>query len=156
MLDIRLGVWDTQDMESNTKPNQGEQIVKLADFITQEGITLSYRTAVRNPHMENSQNMDNWRVTLRRGINRMTLTFSKGYGHNGQPPTATEVLDCLAMDASIIENVRDAEEFANELGYGNRRQGASIYKATLSQTARLRNFLGDNGFNQLVYQTERE
>lgn len=52
-----------------------------------------------NPAMDDSANMDHWRCTLTRAGRRMALTFSKGFGHQGKPPSLAEVLECCALDA---------------------------------------------------------
>ena len=119
-----------------------------------------------NPNMAGSRGMDNWRVRLRR-VGRgdepstvwMTVPFSKGYGHNGAPPSVEEVLSALASDAAGFENARSFDEWAREYGYAtddraDRRTAERTYKAVERATNKLRDFLGDAGFNQLVWHTE--
>jgi hypothetical protein len=88
---------------------------------------------------------------------RMTLTFSKGIGHHGAEPTVTEVLGCLASDASGVENAGgDFEEWCSEYGYDtDSRTAERIFKACQHQANRLKSFLGDEAFEQLLWHTER-
>jgi hypothetical protein len=144
--------------------------VTIAQFIESNRISLTAEKYTdHNPLMEGEGiRMDHWKVTLERGSRsvvrsvdditprRMTLTFSKGLGHHGAEPTAEEVLDCLASDASGIENARDFEDFCSEYGYDtDSRKAEKIYKDTKHQTERLRKFLGDEAFDTLVWNTER-
>ena len=97
-----------------------------------------------NPHMADFRG-DHWRVTLHNPRNRrqMTTYFSKGYGHNGQEPTADEVLACLVSDASGID--QDFEGWADDLGYDpETREAEKIYKAVKRQTAKLERFIGSD------------
>jgi len=133
--------------------------IPLADFINDNRISSISEYTDSNPSMPNSNDMDHWRVKL---INhsrrtRMTLTFSKGLGHYGKPPETKEVLDCLAMDASGIENAPDFEDWCGEYGYDtDSRTAERTYNATVKQTAKLRNFLGDDAFETLLWNTERD
>ena len=129
--------------------------VSIEHFIKANGITIKSVRTDRNPVMQDSQ-MDHWKVTLKSGSRRMTLTFSKGYGHNGAEPKADEVLDCLASDASMVNNADSFEDFARDLGYSeDSRQAERIYKACLHQSARLQTFLGSELYEQLLYNTSR-
>ncbi len=92
-----------------------------------------------------------------RTVARMTLHFSKGVGHHGQAPEVTEVLDCLASDAAGIENSQDFEGFCSEYGYDtDSRKAEKTYKACVHQTERLKRFLGDDLYDQLVWHTEHQ
>jgi len=75
----------------------------LAAFIKRHRIKMSSEQADSNPNFPDSDNMDHWKCILifpsgHGGVGRrMTLYFSKGYGHHGKAPKADEVLDCLAL-----------------------------------------------------------
>jgi hypothetical protein len=105
--------------------------------------------------MDGSADMDNYKVTLRRGSRRMTLHFSKGIGHHGAEPEAAEVLDCLSSDASGIENGSGFEDWCGEYGYDtDSRKAEKTYKVCARQAAKLRVFLGDELYDQLLWHTE--
>lgn len=100
-------------------------------------LTMTYRKTDCNPDMENSADMDHYRVTLRYGRKRMTLTYSKGRGHNGTPPTLAEVLDCMEMGHSLVENCPTFHDFCNELGYDeDSRRAERNYRNLQRQDAR--------------------
>jgi hypothetical protein len=130
----------------------------LQEFIDETGIASTSEWAERNPHMEDSDRMDNWRVRLRsRNTGRtMRLYYSKGVGHNGAKPETDEVLDCLAMDASGIDNARGFEDWCSEYGYDtDSRSAEKTYKVCIRQAERLRGFLGDDGYRVLLEDIER-
>lgn len=138
--------------------------VTIAQFVKDNRISMTAEWADRNPHMDDSANMDHWKVTLRRGESgkskkryAMTTYFSQGYGHNGKEPKVTSVLDCLASDSSSIENARSFEDWANDFGYDtDSRKAEKTFKTCEHQAKRLKNFLGDDLYEQLLWHTERE
>ena len=128
----------------------------VQQFIATNKITLTADWADSNPHMIDSQNMDHWKVTLRRGRKRLTVYFSMGYAHNGKPPQADDVLDCLASDSAGHDNARDFENWAAEYGYDtDSRKAEKIYRVVERQAAKLNVFLGDDLYNELLWDTER-
>ncbi|HEX5016584.1 MAG TPA: hypothetical protein VFX15_03240 [Actinomycetes bacterium] len=72
------------------------------------------------------------------------------------PPTAADVLDSLASDASAWENARNFEDFANDLGYDtDSRKAEKIYNACGEVAKSLRHFLGNAAYQALLYEVER-
>lgn len=128
----------------------------LTDFITRTGVTLTAVRTARNPHMDDSESMDNWRCVLRRGRRSMVVHFSKGVGHHGAAPTVDEVLDCLASDAASVENASGFEDWCNDLGYGtDSRKAERTYREIGRQAERLKAVLGDEDYETLLWKTER-
>lgn len=125
-------------------------------FIDSADISMKATPADHNPLMEGD--MDHWRCILRAGRSAMTITFSMGTGHHGVPPTLAEVLECLASDSYTLplpEMAGSEEEaFVEWCGeYGcetDSRKALAIYRACLSQSRRLRRFLGESAFNTLM------
>lgn len=123
------------------------------DFVSEHGITLTAKLTDRNPITDFEG--DHWRVTLRRPIpqRQMTLTFSKGYGHRGAEPTAAEVLECLASDASGAD--QSFKDWAGDYGYDiDSRKAERIYKAVAAQTRKLGRFLGASALTELLDDVE--
>lgn len=90
---------------------------------------------------------NHYKVTLkmRYGNNwrQFTTVYSKGFGLSGEP-TASEVIDCLALDIQGIEG-RTFEYWAGDLGYDtDSRKAERIYKAIQSQSTKLVKFFGDS------------
>lgn len=131
------------------------ETMKLADFIALNGLTMTSKRTERNVNM--NADMDHWKVTIRHLKSRMTITFSQGYGHHGAEPQLADVLDCLASDASGVENARSFEEWCSEYGFdADSRKAMSTYKACEREVARLKALLGDELYRQLLYGVERE
>jgi hypothetical protein len=127
----------------------------LDQFIRSAGIKMRATRTDRNPAMSDA-NMDHWRCILRAGRSRMSLVFSMGYGHNGKEPKPAEVLDCLASDASGLENAQDFEDWCAEYGYDtDSRKAERIYKAIQRQAESLKRLLGDSAYETLLFNTER-
>ena len=107
-------------------------------------LTMTYTTTDRNPVMEGSEDMDHYRVTLRDGVRRMTLTYSKGKGHDGEPPTLSEVVECLDLDASIVDACPTFRDYCAEYGAEeDSRKALRTYKATMRQAKRWRWLTGE-------------
>ena len=144
---------DWRDRGNNRKCNDGTNyhepahLQTIEDEVKRIGLRITSEYADHNPSMDDSANMDHYRVTLRRkdGDQRRTLTihFSKGYGHKGAEPTAAEVIDCLLSDASGAD--QDFEDWASDLGFDtDSRKAERIYTACVRIAAKLRRFLGDD------------
>lgn len=129
----------------------------LNEFITDAGITITSTQTGNNPHVEDSDRMNNYKVRLRNADGRtMRLYYSKGVGRNGASPTAEEILDCLAMDASGIENAQGFEDWCSEYGYDtDSRRAEKTYKVCQRQAERLQKFLDADRYQVLLWEVER-
>jgi hypothetical protein len=131
----------------------------LNQLINETGITLTSERVSNNPHMDGSERMNNYKVKLRAkhlGNATMRLYYSKGYGHNGAEPTADEVLDCLASDASFVVNSRSFEDWCADLGYDtDSRKAEKTFKTCERQAERLQKFLGTEYYETLLWNIER-
>lgn len=131
----------------------------LKHFIKKNKITCDSELVANNPNMDHGDPAaSHYRVVLKRGRKRMTLYFSKGSLHYGKYPETGEVLDCLASDSAGIENARgDFEEWASEYGYDtDSRSAEKIFKICGRQAEKLKNFLGDEAYEELLWNTGRE
>lgn len=71
-------------------------------------------------------------------------------------PTVSDVLDCLANDASTVMYSQNFMEWADNLGYDtDSRKAEAIYNRILETTKDLQRFLGTDKFNDLLNNTER-
>lgn len=131
----------------------------LNQFIIETGIVLTSESTSLNPHMADSERMDNYKVKLRGkrlGNATMRLYFSKGTGHNGAEPTASEVLDCLASDAAGVANSNGFADWCREYGYDtDSRTAEKIFNTYTRQASRLKAFLGAEYFKTLLWNIER-
>ena len=139
-----------------TAQQEDRDMQTLDSIIRELGITATAEWTDRNPNMD-VEDMDHWKVTLRRKNPRrqMTVYFSMGYGHNGSEPTVEDVIDCLASDASGYDNARGFEDWAGDYGYdADSRKAERIYRAVERDAARLHRFLGVD-YDRVLYDTER-
>lgn len=132
----------------------------LAAFIEEHGITAQVDWADTNPNMADMPaGSTHWLVTLKRdGAEDLAVPFSMGPAHSSEPEIA-DVLDCLASDASSVENANDWFDWAEEMGYDGAeqlRQARDTFATIERQTADLREFLPSDAFEQLLYSTERQ
>lgn len=135
------------------------------EFIAAHKITAEAERAESNPNMEHFREaevfqgggaeMDHWRVLLQRPGKRMGVYFSMGLGHAGKAPEAADVLSCLAMDSLAVDNADTFEEWAKEMGYDtDSRRAHRSFMISKRQSERLRKFLGEDAYKQLLYDTE--
>jgi hypothetical protein len=123
----------------------------LAAFIAAHRLTMTAERTDSNPHMDDSAQMDHWRCIIRRPRHSFTVYFSQGYGHNGKAPKLAAVLECLASDASSLDNARDFEDWAGDYGYStDSRKAEKIFSTVTKQAARLKRFLGDDAYTELL------
>lgn len=135
--------------------NEKTTAVSIEEFIQAHRIRMSAEQVDRNPQMDDFEG-DHWKCVLRVGTSRMTVHFSKGYGHHGAEPQVSEVLDCLASDATSFENARSFEEWARDYGYNtDSRKAEKTYRAVEKQATALRRLLGDS-YETLLWNTERQ
>jgi hypothetical protein len=131
----------------------------LADFIAAHKVTMTCEGRDSNPNMEHDDWHDNakhYTCVLRKGRKQMTVPFSLGSAHYGDP-TVDRVLDCLASDACGFDNANSFEDWAAEYGYDmDSRKAERTFKTVQRQADKLKAFLGINAFDELVYRTERE
>ena len=100
--------------------------------------------------------MSHYRCRIKCGRKSFGLYFSQGEGVKGVP-TLAGVLDCLASDAASYENAKDFEDFAAEFGYdSDSRSAERIYRAIRRQAEQLKRTLGDEAYQELLYETERQ
>jgi hypothetical protein len=127
----------------------------LTSFIADNRIAMKATMTDHNPNMDKSERMDHWHCQLRIPGHRMALVFSMGPALCREP-TAADVLDCLASDASGLENARGFEDWCAEYGYDtDSRKAERTYRTIERQAASLKRFLGDERYQALLWNTER-
>lgn len=130
----------------------------VQEFIAANNLHFSSERTWRNPNMEDSADMDHWKVTIlcANTEQQMELVFSMGKGHEGRKPELEDVLDCLASDAAGVENARSFEEWCSEYGYDeDSRKAERTYNACSEQSQELQRILGDEAYNELLWECER-
>ena len=126
----------------------------MKQFVNRNRVRIFCDWADDNPNMPDWKDANHFKCTLKMGKKQMTLYFSQGYGINGEPEAAS-VLDCLASDANCIDNAQTFVAWASELGYDpDSRKAEKIFKVCEKQAEKLKNFLGDDLYEDLLYNTE--
>jgi hypothetical protein len=86
----------------------------------------------------------------------MTVQWSQGPAIESDPELP-DVLDTLASDATGFENVNGLSEWAREYGYSDDVERAvSTFEAVKGQAERLRVLLGDDDYERLLWNVERD
>lgn len=135
------------------------QTITLDQFITEQQLIMSVRPIKRNPYMQGEKMPRNFECTIEfegRGYHEpLTVYFSQGSAHK-KPPTLAEVLDYLASDASGVDNAQSFEDWASEYGYDtDSRKAEKTYNICAQQAQELKALLGQDAYDQLLYETER-
>ena len=134
---------------------QEETMGTMADFVARHNIKIACEWADRNPHMPDWNDANHYKCKLTMGRKQMTIYFSQGYGVTHEPEAA-DVLNCLADDSAGVSNARSFEEWAEEYGYDtDSRKAEKTYNVCVKQAARLLSFLGEDLYNELLWETER-
>lgn len=135
------------------QPNVEDRIAEWG--ITSDATLLG--TNDRNRSKENPEGEHIWRVTLKcDGKEFEVHEYTMGAGHGQTPPDTADVLDFFASEAAGIENARDFEDWASEYEYNeDSRSAEKTYNAFKTYTNSLRDFLGDDRFRLIVWETER-
>jgi len=127
-------------------------------FIRRTGLKMAVKSHYENPHMDEGMDRgsSHWKCLLKLGDARMGVYFSMGSAMKG-PPKLADVLDCLASDASGYENSNgDFESWCSEYGYDtDSRKAHKTYRIVQRQAEKLRNLLGADAYDKLLWHTER-
>lgn len=136
--------------------------ITLDEFVKKYRITMVCQPTGTNPCFEGVQvggrriDFDHWRVVLRRGDHQMTVYFSMGPGYAGKPPEIAMVLDALASDVATYENTKDFNEWLYEYGYEeeDEKKATKTYRNIVRQAKSLLRLLGEEGYENLLWNTE--
>lgn len=128
----------------------------IQEFIQGAGLSMNVRPADNNPNMPDADRMNHYRCQIKAGRSRMTVLFSMGSALMHEPELK-EVLDCLASDASGLENARSFEDWCGEYGYNtDSRWAERTYRTIERQADKLKNLLGESAYETLLWKIERE
>lgn len=139
----------------------------IHEFIKRERIEMKAEPFTMRPDDLMSPMKRHFKCTLRKEtpkydssgnglpVRELVTWFSQGDAHK-VPPTAADVLDCLASDASGYDNCRNFEDWAADYGYDpDSRTAEKIYHKVADQAKGLRHFLGRDAYDFLIEKVER-
>lgn len=136
----------------------------LQTFIAEQSLTATPERVATLPNRDMDEDQwhkdaRHWKVRLtagRKPVRRLTVPFSQGSAHT-QAPRLGDVLDCLASDASGVENAKDFEDWCGEYGYDtDSRKAERTYRAVVKQTDALKQWLGEAAYQELLWEVERQ
>jgi hypothetical protein len=131
------------------------ETISLQAFIDQNGITATVKPGPVNPYMDMA-GMNHYVVTFQRDGQTLSTPFSTGASWD-RDPDATDALDCLASDAAGVESANGFEAWAGDYGYDpDSRADERTYNALVKGAEELKTFLGDDLFEILLYNTQRQ
>lgn len=117
---------------------------------------MTAEVAERNPNMADgdwAKRAHHWKCVLHFKRRQLTTYFSSG---GDAEPVVDDTLECLVLDASTVENTRDFEEWASDLGYdADSRSAERTFRACEDGAAKLKSFLGDDLYATALYKLER-
>ena len=133
----------------------------IEQFINKNKLSITSDYADSNPNMANSDNMNHYKVTIKRkfklngnhldtryGFKQMTIFYSQGFGIEGDPKLDS-VLDCLLCDSLGVDG-EIFEDFCDNFGYEiDSPLAKKSYNATIKNTNKLKNLL-DNKYYDLI------
>lgn len=128
----------------------------IKSFVRTNKIRMDVEWADNNPHMHDTNwKANHYKCVLRFERRQHTVYFSMGIGLTGEP-TVHDVLGCLASDAAGYESALDFEDWASEYGYDtDSRKAERTFNTVAAQSKKLRKFLGDSLYQELLWDTER-
>ena len=145
--------------DSGSGNQEVSTLITIEEFIEMHAVRMKECNKIhQSPYMPDFKG-DHWEIVLHmpgKGINEFVTYFSKGIGHKGKRPTVSEVLDCIASDASGYENSNSFEDWANDYGYDpDSRKAEKIYRLVEQESRELKTFLGNEAYESLLRDTER-
>jgi hypothetical protein len=133
-----------------------EQQITLEQFIAKHGIQFEQHTVYTRPDNLMDGDMWHFRCRIKCGRRAFGLYFSQGRGIVNEP-RATDVLDCIASDAAGYENAQTFEDWASEYGYDtDSRKAERIYRSVKRQAEQLKRVIGEEAYEELLWNTARE
>lgn len=121
------------------------KIESMRSLVAALNVTCTSAPAAPRPGWP--EGASHWTVTLRMARRRMTVAYSMGSAHRGEPDCA-DVLACVASDASSAD--QPFESWASDLGYDtDSREAERTWKACREARAKLIRFAGDH-FDRIV------
>lgn len=135
-------------------------------FVERLGIEIAVREAFWNPNMDDDgrdPGRRHYSVRLTRyedhrpgeplrryaKARRLTVPFTMGSALR-RPPTADDVIECLVSEARSIEDSRDSDDWAENLGMEPGRNARRDYNNTRRQAEKLRAFLGEQNYKDAM------
>lgn len=152
LRDMSIGDGETQTVDAEDG--------SMAAFAQKHGVALqcSQKEAPRDSDMPDGSS--HWACRLKAGSSSMTVPFSMGPAHAGRVPEVAEVLSALASDSASWENAKELTDWAYENGFSlddpdDRKRAKRIFGLVERQASALRDLLGDEAYEELLWETDQ-
>lgn len=130
----------------------------VADRVEEWGIFRADATLLytgENASKEYPEGSHAWRVTLAMGEKRMDVEYHMGALYKDQTPEVEDVLDSLRSESTGVSDGETFEDWASEYEADpDSRKAEALFNEMREQAERLREFLGEDSFKELLYETE--
>lgn len=126
------------------------------DFANEYGVKMTCIPSASRPGWPAGSS--HWKCTLTKGRKRMTVDYSMGSAHKGDPDIG-DVLEALASDSRTADFNSTREfmrEFGYEFGYENEKEAAKIFRDVRKNRNKLVHLLGEWDANKLIYEVREE
>jgi hypothetical protein len=135
--------------------------MNYSDFIKKHNLSMKCSKAYDNPNMDDDKwkkSASHYSIVIEKREHcyqnlpedAMTLFYSMGSAHKKQP-TLEQVLECLAMDSSTINNCQSFEQWASDLGYDeDSKKAEKTYSTVKEQSEKLKKLLGEDAYQELL------
>lgn len=130
----------------------------IDEFIARTGVTMTVESIPQRSDRNNDWDREasHWLVTISRDGRSMSVEYSMGSAHTGEPELR-DVLDNLASDSAGYENASGFEDWAADYGYDtDSRRAYATFEAVAAQRSQLASLFDDDDFDRLLWHTERE
>lgn len=112
--------------------------MNFLQFVKENNISIKSVYAEKNPYMDDSNKMNNYKSTLKYQGRQLTTYFSKGIGLKGEP-TADEILNCYQCDIGCI---RDGYEyFIDSFGYEDTGKTKKLFRDMVKEESSMKRLL---------------
>jgi hypothetical protein len=124
----------------------------LEEYTEKQQIKMSLKPISKRPDGINF-GANHYRVRLQRGRHWTSVYFSTGAAWT-QDPSICDVLDCVISDSQSFEDNDDVYSFAREFGYDDIDEAKEIYRGCRENSRKLRRLLGDEAYDEALYEVE--
>lgn len=130
--------------------------MNYSEFASNYSVSCKIQPISSRPdNLMSDQPMFHYKVRIGCGRRSFGLYFSTGTSWTKQP-VIDDVLNSLASDAAGYENAQSFEDWAAEYGYDtDSRKAEKIYRTVKRQAEQLKRTIGDEAYNDLLWNTER-
>lgn len=125
----------------------------IKQFVEDNKLSMTCTPVNQNPNNKDWTDANHWKCILSNGSEEMTTYFSMGLGLHGEP-TTEDLINAIAMDSYHLDEA--FEDWCGNYGYDplEDEKAKGIYEACIKNAEALKNLIGEDQFETLLYDTE--